>query len=107
MSEDALEIYNLHRQEQLDNSPFSDVFSYGVGKKLYGYFDFSPEQDTEDAGHVAQKQRKPRIIVGVIPDDLSEKDDITQDSTGTVFTVHYFGEDDNGVPHIWLYLKRT
>lgn len=100
---DALDIYEAHRAEQLQNSPFSETFSYGAGSSFKGIFDNPTEQDDEDQGGVSRKIRRPRIICDTAPTGLGIDDAITRIRTADIYKVNHIGLDDQGIVHLWLY----
>ena len=104
MSQDALDVYKQHRIEEIENGAFSREFSYNAGADTFrGIFDRASDQAENDGGNVDQKHLKPRIIVAAIPVTLTKDAEIVDSYTGNTYKAHYFGRDDDGVPHIWLY----
>jgi hypothetical protein len=103
MATDALDIYRQHRLEEITNAPFSEEFLITGGAVFGGIFDHASDQTDTDKGQVDQKERKPRILVDSIPAGLDVGEEITRIYTAETFNVQYFGRDDEGVPHIWLY----
>jgi len=104
MSQDALDIYKLHRLEEIENGTFSEPFIRTTDSAIFkGVFDLSPDQTDSDAGHVDQKQLKPRILVTAFPVDLDVNDEITRSYTSETYNVQFFERDDQGIPVIWLY----
>lgn len=98
---DALDIYDSHRAEQLQNGPFSETFTFG-SSSFKGIFDNASEQIDEDSGGVSQKVRRPRILCDVEPDGVAKGTVLTRTRTSTTYTVFLINPDDQGVVSIWL-----
>lgn len=101
MSLETLNLLNDDLVALIDNSPFSELFTYSSGS-FYGIFDNSYINRKEDGGNVEQKIRYPRVIVSSIPDGLSEGVNITREN-GDVYKYKTSGKDDEGAELLWLY----
>ena len=103
MSLETLNILEEHRDNQVELSPFSELFQIVGGSTFYGIFDKSHIEDNKDSGNVTQKKLKPRIIVSTVPSGLTERStEITRANGTETYTFGFVGKDDAGTPLLWL-----
>lgn len=103
MSIEALEIYDLHREFQLEQGPNSQkVTIIDSGVSFYGIFDNSRILDSKkDAGNIQKKARSPRIMVSVIPSGISQGTKLLLENSES-YEVKFTGKDKAGQGLIWL-----
>jgi len=66
----ALDIYDAHKEFQLEEGSFSESFILdpsGAATTIKGVFDESYITDEKDQGNVRQQKMEPRILVYEIP----------------------------------------
>lgn len=105
MSAETLAIMNGHRKQAVEYSPASEEFTIaGVGT-FRGIFDKSAIDESEDGGHVEQKNIHTRIMVDSVPSGLVERvSKITRE--GEVlpeYTFSFYDVDEEGQGNVWMY----
>ena len=103
MSLETLDIYRDHREEQLENGPFSETFQIVGGSTFKGVFDRSHMEENKDSGNVRQKKLYPRILVSEVPSGLTPNVTKIQREEGTEFTFKFSAIDDEGIEYLWLF----
>lgn len=98
-----MSILDSHRDAALTNGLFAEVFYYFIDSQFSGVFDHSWTSSNADAGHADQKQRRPRIMVGEVPERLSVDDEIVRAATGERFHVLSIEKDPGNISSVWLY----
>lgn len=100
----ALDIYDQHRMEQVENGVFSEDFILdpsGVGTIIKGIFDEAYATDNQDQGNVRQQRRTPVILLASIPAGITPQS--TQITVrGVNRTIYKVDRDENGIPRMWL-----
>ena len=105
MSLETLAIMNNHRKEATENSPASEEFTIVGGDTFRGIFDRSAIDESEDKGHVLEKNIHARIMVDSKPTGLIERTSkITREGQSTPeYTFQFYDVDDEGQGLVWLY----
>ena len=104
MSLTTLAIMNGHRKEAVENSPSSETFTIvGVGT-FKGIFDESAIDESEDKGHVLEKNVHARITVDSIPSGLVERTSkVTREGDTKEYTFSFYDVDAEGQGLVWLF----
>lgn len=106
MSQEALSIHRRQRAYQIEHGSFSEEFNIVGGGTFRGEFDRSYIYKNRDSANIEQQTLNARIIVPEIPVELIGKESIAkiirESGDTTEYIVSTFGEDDEGVPVIWL-----
>lgn len=104
MSTTAIGLMDDRFKEFISSCPSSQEFTLdpdGSATTFDGIYDEAFEIDNEDAGHVRQHSRTPRILVSEILSGMVRGAEVTDGTT--TWHISRAEKDDNGVPVIWLY----
>lgn len=100
----ALDLYAAQRKEQIENGPFSEPFYLdpaGARREVLGIYDEPYVAGDKDTGNVRQHQRKPRVLVDVIPSGVIPRTTLIEVRSG-VYKIEKIDRDPEGVPRMWL-----
>jgi len=104
MSLDTLSILEYHREQAVENSPSSETFTIvGSGSTFKGIFDKSAVNESEDSGHVTEKNIHARIMVAKRPSGLTERSTkIVRENGIDTYTFSFYDIDEMGQGLLWM-----
>lgn len=100
----ALDIYDGHRDEQIENGSFSESFFIdpsGANTEIKGIFDEPYTTGNKDQGQVQQQMLKPRILISTIPSGIIPRTTEILVRSETM-KIQKVDRDPNGIPRLWL-----
>jgi hypothetical protein len=108
MSQAALDIMKKHRRAQIEKSPSSEFFYLNdIPHSFRGIFDKYHMEDSRDSGNANQKKLMTGIMVAEPPSGLVERQSRMKRESWAPgdkeYTLQFIGQDEEGVPILWLF----